>query len=98
MSHPPIARAVSTWSLHRSLGRFAAPDSAVSGGPYIPQPAGQPPGTSLLDLIPQFAARGYNELHICHFHLESRDPGYLDRMRTTLVAHRISLDMLLIDD
>ena len=35
-------RTVSTWSLHRTLGRFAAPGSAIDGEPfkqYTPQPS-----------------------------------------------------------
>lgn len=90
-------RTVSTWSLHRTLGRFAAGDSAVAGGPFIPQADGHP-STSLLELLPELAARGYSQLHICHFHLQSRDVDYLNQVRTALAVHGITLDMLLIDD
>lgn len=97
MADTPNGRTVSTWSLHRALGRFAADDSAVAGGPFIPQ-AGRRPSMSLLDLLPLLVIHGYSRLQICHFHLASRDPDYLDRVRASLAALNISLEMLLIDD
>ena len=90
-------RAVSTWSLHRTLGHFAGPDSAVGGGPYLAAPA-VPPERTLLDLLPDIAAHGYRTLQICHFHLESREVDYLTQLRATMEIHDIALDMLLIDD
>jgi sugar phosphate isomerase/epimerase len=92
-----IERGVSTWSLHRALGRFSGADSAIAGGSFLPPPV-EPPRTSLLDLLPEFAARGYTTLHICHFHLESRKPDYLEQVRQALSDQGITLDMLLIDD
>ena len=96
--HPSLThKAVSTWSLHRTLGNFSAPGSAISGGKM-----GGPPelnrGLSLLELIPDMAAHGYTMLQICHFHLASTDDDYLDEVRTALADARITLDMLLIDD
>jgi sugar phosphate isomerase/epimerase len=92
-----IERGVSTWSLHRTLGRFSGADSAIAGGSFLPPPV-ESPRTSLLDLLPELAARGYTTLHICHFHLESRKPDYLEQVRESLADAGISLDMLLIDD
>ncbi len=89
-------RAVSTWSLHRSLGNAVSKDSAVGGGPCMTLPA-IAGGSSLLGLLPEIAERGYPLLQICHFHLESRDRSYLDRVRTALSDHGITLEMLLID-
>lgn len=94
---PRRDRAVSTWSLHRTLGRFVAADSAVRGGPFMPAP-NAPPQHSLLDLLPEIAAHEYVTLQICHFHLESRDARYLDTIRAEMTRLGIRLDMLLIDD
>ena len=90
-------RAISTWSIHRLLGQFAAPGSAIDGGSFIPH---QEMGNrrTLIDLIPEIAEHGYHVLQICHFHLESSDPAYLGRLRTTLKAYDVSFDMLLIDE
>lgn len=92
-----MSKAVSTWSLHRSLGNYVHPDSAVHGGPFMTLPEIDS-GKSLLDLIPDIAAHGYSIIQICHFHLASTDSEYLTSIKTTLADHGISLDMLLIDD
>ncbi|MGC4190273.1 MAG: TIM barrel protein [Thermomicrobiales bacterium] len=91
-----MSRAVSTWSLHRTLGNFVAPDSSVSGGRSKELAATE--GVTLLEVIPELAARGYDTLHICHFHLASRDASYLASVREALAANGITLDCLLIDD
>lgn len=49
-----IERAVSTWSLHRTLGRFTGTDSAVYGGTFLPLPD-EPPQATLLELLPDIA-------------------------------------------
>lgn len=90
-------RTVSTWSLRRTLGNVVAPDSAVGGGPLMHLPALKR-GLSLLELIPELKTHGYSALHLCHFHLESRDPAYLALVRRELAANDIHLEMLLIDD
>lgn len=95
--HPSLAyKAVSTWSLHRTLGNFSAPGSAVDGG-KAPGPAELESGLTLLELIPELAARGFNTLQIVHFHLESTEPDYLVAVKSALDQHGIVLDMLLID-
>lgn len=90
-----MMRSVSTWSLHRTLGRFVAPDSAA-----LPSRSGPSNGEGmpLLDLPRELTRRGYNTLHICHFHLPSRDDAYLAQLRDALVEAEIDLDTLLIDD
>jgi len=87
-------RAVSTWSLNRTLGRFVGPGSAITGGDRRP-PA--PGALSLLELPAALKAHGYDTLHLCHFHLPSREPEYLEQLRAALVASGITLDMLLVD-
>jgi sugar phosphate isomerase/epimerase len=93
-----MPRAVSTWSLHRTLGNVVAPDSSVSGGRSKDLPPTTTEGIALLDLPPLLAAHGYDTLHLCHFHLASRDAAYLAAVRAALAEHGITLDTFLIDD
>lgn len=92
-----VTRAVSTWSLHRTLGQFVAPDSNVQGGPFMAFPQASS-GLTLLELPAELQRRGYDALQICHFHLPSRSSAYLDELRTALAESNIALDALLIDD
>lgn len=92
-----MMRAVSTWSLHRTLGRFVHPDSTPHGGPFMDSaPAAD--GLALLDLPAELRGRGYDAVQICHFHLPSRDPAYLAELRGALDSSAIDLDAVLIDD
>ena len=93
----PRSRAVSTWSLHRTLGRYVTPDSAALGGPFM---AGSDDdgGVALLDLPRELRRHGYDTVQIVHFHLPSRTPEYLARLRAALAEAEITLDTLLIDD
>jgi sugar phosphate isomerase/epimerase len=95
--HPLATRAVSSWSLHRTLGRFVGPDSAATGGPFMEPPA-QATGLSLLDLPEALRDHGYDTLHLCHFHLPDRSPAYTSEFRAAMEASGIELDVLLIDD
>lgn len=90
-------RTVSSWSLHRTLGRFVAPDSGALGGPCRPG-ASEPGGLALLDLPAALREHGYDTLQICHFHLPSREPQYLASLRAALQEAGITLDALLVDD
>lgn len=91
-----VTRAVSTWSLHRTLGRFTGPDSKFGGEPA--SDAGPAPDAlSLLDLPAQLRQRGYDAVQICHFHLPSRSPAYLAELRTALHESGVALDALLVD-
>lgn len=90
-------RTVSTWSLHRALGRYVAPDSGVGGGPCRPG-AIEPGALTLLELPAALRARGYDTLQICHFHLPSRTPEYLAALRQALAEADITLDAVLVDD
>ena len=89
--------AVSSWSVHRALGikypnapgnDVAAPAEAVWG----------PGELTLLELPAAVAKMGIDRLHICHFHLASRDPAYLGEVRAALDDARVGLETLLIDD
>ncbi|QGN32928.1 sugar phosphate isomerase/epimerase [Microlunatus sp. Gsoil 973] len=91
-----MTRAVSTWSLHRTLGSYIAEDATPPGSNGL-RPTGPVLGTSLLELPGQLAAHGYDTVQICHFHLPHRDSGYLSELRAALDEAGILLDALLVD-
>ena len=92
-----VTRAVSTWSLHRTLGRFVADGSAARGGRMFAAPLTSG-GLALLDLPAELRRRGYEALQICHFHLPFQSVSYLDELRASLAESQIALDAVLIDD
>ncbi len=84
---------VSTWSLHRTLGR-----------PSIYGPESEPAefrvdsgALPLLELPARLADFGIRTLEICHFHLPTRDPDYLASLRAALAEAGVELFSLLID-
>lgn len=87
-------KAVSSWSLHRTLGSYHSGDAPGRSGP-LARPGS---GLGLLELPAELARRGYDTVQLCHFHLPSRDPGYLAELRSALAASSITLDALLVDD
>lgn len=91
-----MSRAVSTWSLHRTLGSYVADDPVPAGSNNL-RPTGTVVGTSLLELPGQLAAHGYDTVQICHFHLPHRDADYLAELRAALAESGIALDALLVD-
>lgn len=97
MAQTSPERAVSTWSLRRTMGNFIAEDSAITGGNFMDLPAIDG-GLTLLELIPELAKRDYAAVQICHFHLEALNTQYLQLVRDTLQKSGITLDALLIDD
>lgn len=86
---------VSTWSLHRSLGRpkIYGPEAT---GPQSATPTTSPAFT-LLELPARIAAAGIHTLEICHFHLPSTEPSYLKQLRTAIENAGVELWQLLID-
>ena len=92
-----MKRTVSTWSLHRTLGRFVEADSATLGGPFMDASSGTG-GIALLELPRQLKAHGYEAVQIVHFHLPSVEPVYLAQLRAALQEAGVELDTLLIDD
>lgn len=91
----PIA--VSTWSIHRILGLIYqnGPNSTDPERISLEFGAGT---CSLIDLPAELARRGFNRVEICHFHIASRTPEYLSRLRAAFAAHGIAIQTLLIDD
>lgn len=94
MSIPRLS--VSTWSLHRQLGRpgFTGP----ANGMHIPIETHNKGPISLLELPNHVAEFGIHTLEICHFHLPSVERAYLSELRAALADADVELFSLLIDD
>ncbi len=86
-----VTKAVSTWSLHRTLGRPEGEGEDVGGGVST-----VPGALSLLDLPAELRARGYGAVQLLYPHLESRDPAYLAELRAALDDAGIELEAMLI--
>ncbi|GAC1366976.1 MAG: TIM barrel protein [Ktedonobacteraceae bacterium] len=83
---------VSTWSLHRTLGL------STSYGPGdTTLPSADEGALPLLELPARLAEFGIATLEICHFHLPSLDPSYLNELRDSLQQSHIELFSLLVD-
>ena len=92
-------KAVSSWSLHHTLGRYFGAVAAPSLGRRLAVDAATPPdGVPLLELPALLKERGFDTLQLCHFHLPSRDRTYLGELRHALAESEIELDALLVDD
>ncbi|SDT24280.1 sugar phosphate isomerase/epimerase family protein [Microlunatus soli] len=91
-------RAVSTWSLHRTLGSYSAEPSLE--GAALQRRACEPTAGAvpLLELPAQLRDHGYDTVQICQFHLPHRDAGYLGELRSALADADIVLDAVLVDD
>jgi sugar phosphate isomerase/epimerase len=88
------AKAVHTWSLFRTLGRYIAPGSMPSGD----LPEGGDGGLGLLDLPSELRRRGYSSAQLCHFYLSSRETSYLAEVRAAFGQAGVEIECLLIDD
>lgn len=93
-SHPRLA--TSSWSLHRALGMTYpdAPDKPNSGATATYGSG----NITLLDVPARLAAMGIQGFEICHFHMPSREPAYIDELRQALQSAGVELLTLLIDD
>ena len=84
---------VSTWSLHRQLGRAW----------YVPTTNGlqnrsdQTDRVELMAVPALVASQGIHQLEVCHFHFPSVDVGYLNEFRSELERHGVTFYSLLID-
>jgi len=88
--------AISTWSLHRTLGPVYPALDAHSGVRAAETPYGD--GVlKLLDVPAYVAEMGIHALEICHFHFPRTDAGYLAHLRRTLDAAGVRLMTLLVD-
>ena len=87
--------AVSTWSLHRTLGRL--PNYGPEANGAVPPRPTAPEALPLLELPAKLAAFGLRKVEICHFHLPSRESAYLSQLRSALERANVTLWQLLID-
>src|SRR3569833_3684007 len=94
----PIAEriAVSTWSLHRLMGTSYPHDLTTTAIPGAEETYG-PVGESLLDLPAVLHNHGYHRMELVSFHLPSRDPIYIDELRSQRRDENVVLQTLLID-
>ena len=92
IQHSPRRLSVSSWSLHRSLG--APPITGPGNGVSVPN--GHDP-EALLALPGRLPALGIHTLELCHFHLPSRDPGYLRELAAAMKRAGVSLFSFLVD-
>src|SRR5699024_4321253 len=88
-------KAVHTWSLFRTMGRFAAPGSAPSGL-LTENPSTD--GLDLLELPGQLAAHGFASAQLCHFYLPRTDASYLAELRDAFATAEVDLECFLVDD
>ncbi len=89
--------AVSSWSLHKMLGYSHA--NGPTGRDNAPAEPTWGQGTiKLLDLPQILHAQGYSRLELCHFHIASLDPVYLEELRSAFNQAGVMIQTLLIDD
>ena len=87
--------AVSSWSLHRSLGS-PAPYGPERDGPFGSATT-QTAQFSLIELPARIAAQGLRSLDLCHFHLPNTDTAYLAQLRSSIEHAGVTLWSLLVD-
>lgn len=88
--------AVSTWSLHRLLGKTHPHDLSTNAIGPAEHTYGE--GTArLIDLPRLLKSHWIERLEIVSFHLPSRDAGYLGELRSALAEAGVTLQTLLID-
>ena len=88
-------KALHTWSLFRTMGRFVAPGSVPSGALAENASGG---GLDLLELPGELAAHGFTSAQLCHFYLPRTDASYLAELREAFDSAGVDLECVLIDD
>lgn len=87
---------VSSWAVHDELG--APPFFGIEAGAQIP-PFSLPQGAlPLLGWPAEIKKRGFSCLHLCHFHLPTRDADYLAELRAAIDQSGLQLHALLVDE
>jgi sugar phosphate isomerase/epimerase len=89
--------AVSSWSLHDTLGPIY-PGLALVEGSRTPDSRYGATGVVLLDLPAALAAHGLRQLEVCHFHFPRTDAAYLGELRARLDAAGVALTTVLVDE
>lgn len=92
LASPGARLSVSSWSLHRTLGRPAF----YGPGENLPV-ASHGHGLKLLELPAALRRADIGTLEICHFHLPSTEGAYLAELRAALDESGIELFSLLVD-
>ena len=87
---------VSSWALHQELG--APPLWNVEAGAHSPRWTRPTSAMPLLELPALLARHGFETMQICHFHLPTRAPAYLDELRVKIENSGVTLHALLVDD
>ena len=88
--------AVSSWSLHHTLGP-TYPSLDVHPGQRASETPYGPGSLSLLDAPAYVAAMGIPNLEVCHFHFPRTDSDYLAQLRRNFEAAGVYFSTLLID-
>lgn len=88
--------AVSSWSLHRTLGPIY-PDMETRAGDRAPDHKYGAGTLSLLELPAYVAAMGIHNLEVCHFHFPTTDAAYLAQFHRSMHEAGVRLTTLLID-
>lgn len=93
--HPRIA--VSSWSLHKALG-YSHANGPAGRDDAAAKPTWGQGSLTLMDLPAALAARGYGRVELCHFHIASLDPAYLEELSDAFRSSGVVIQTVLIDD
>ena len=88
-------KALHTWSVFRTMGRFVAPGSAPSGVLTENTSGG---GLDLLELPGRLAEHGFASAQLCHFYLPRTEASYLAEVRDAFDTAGVDLECFLVDD
>ena len=88
-------KALHTWSVFRTMGRYVAPGSAPSGVLTENTSGG---GLDLLELPGELAAHGFTSAQLCHFYLPRTEASYLAEVRDAFAVVDVDLECFLVDD
>jgi len=89
--------AVSTWSLHRTLG-YSHANGPRGRDDALAEPTWGAGTIKLMDLPAALAAHGYGRVELCHFHVASLDIVYLEELRDAFRSSGVTIQTVLIDD
>ena len=89
--------AVSTWSLHRTLGVMYADKPGYDGERTAREAFGKPQH-ALLEIPAKLAAMGVPRVGMSHFHLPSRERSYCDDLKHALSEAGVEMFTLLVED
>jgi sugar phosphate isomerase/epimerase len=93
---PPVL-AVSTWSIHRTIG-VTFPNAPDNDAPARAVPTWGKGVLPLIEVPAAIARLGIDRIEVCSFHLPAHDKGFLAEFRATLDQAGVILQTLLIDD